>query len=88
MPVLIGYKITSKHAVHMKVNGISYIECGKDLFTYSTCHHLCTWMHNNVQNKYNHYAVKFDGTQVSHCQISKIIPSFCTKIIMVQYVPK
>lgn len=63
--------------------GVPIVTLDENLPNNYPCPHLCTWMHNNVQNNCNHCVVKFGCTK-------KVMSLFCTKIITVQlfYVSK
>lgn len=70
--------------------GVPIVTLDENLSNNYPCLHLCTWMHNNVQNNCNHCAVKFGCTKKSHYPVTQFMSLFCTKIIMVQlfYVSK
>lgn len=59
-----------------------------NLFYNAPCPHPCTWMHNNIQNNYNQYAVKFGSTKIMTLLLQNAFMyyRFELNIIMMQYV--
>lgn len=59
--------------------GVPIVTLDENLSNNYPCPHLCTWMHNNVQNNCNHCAVKFGCTKKVIIQLHSLCHCFALK---------
>lgn len=59
--------------------GVPIVTLDENLPNNYPCPHLCTWMHNNVQNNCNHCAVKFGCTIKVIIQLHSLCHCFALK---------